>query len=324
MLPLNLRYLTYCILIFALSGCNNQADQTLRLAHITWPGYEALSLAKNRNLYKNINVITYRPENNSQAMLAFENNIVDVVALTLAHAIEVQSNSPESLMIIAALDISHGGDVIIANKKIKSVSDLADKRLGVEPSAFGAFFISRALDTVPGLTFNKIKIISINIENHHQMMMNKKVDAIATYEPEKSKILKHGGHIIFDSTRIPNEIIDVLVTRSSFAEKNPQALSKLLDGYFKALDLLKEDPDSTMLEMAKYEKISTEEFKQSLTGLHIPNREENKKLLKGENSTITSTSRMIYEFMKRKNIIANTNPAIPEVSDRFLTTQTNK
>lgn len=319
-----LRYAILFILLFSLSACNNEAAQKLRLAHISWPGYEALTFAKNRNFYKNLNVINYRPANNAQAVLAFKNNIVDVVALTLAHAIEAQSNSAEPLMIIAVLDISHGADVIIADNSIKTIRDLAGKRLGVEPSAFGAFFISRAVDTTaPSISLNQIQIIPVNIDNHHKVMVNKKVDAIATYEPEKSKILEHGGHIIFDSTHIPNEIIDVLVTRASYAKKNPQKIFRLLDGYFKAVDMLKNQPSDVIAEMAKYEKISDEVFKLSLTGLHIPNREENKKLLSETGSVVRAGSKKLFAFMKRKKIISDSSLPIPKVSNRFIE-KTNK
>lgn len=283
MQPLFIRLFIFSIVMFTITGCNNKPEQTLRLAHITWPGYEALSLAKNRGLYKNLNVITYRPANNFQARLAFKNNIVDVIALTLTHAIEVQNLSSEPLVIIAVLDVSHGGDVIIANKNIKSIKELAGKRVAIEPSAFGAYFLSRAIDSSPELSLNQLQIVPINIEKHHKTFLDNRVDAIATYEPEKTKILKQRGHVIFDSSRIPNEIIDVLVTRSSFAQKNPQALADLLDGYFKALEVLKKDSESAILEIAGYQGISAAEFKQSLTGIHIPDREENKKLLSGKN-----------------------------------------
>lgn len=305
-------------LLFMLSACNNMTEESLRLAHINWPGYEALSLAKSRNLYQNINIKIYRPANNSLAARAFTNNIVDVVALTLTEAIEAQSKSSEPLMIIAALDISNGGDVIIAKKNIKSLKELEGKRIGIEPTAFGAFFISRAAASSPQLELNKIHLVPINIEEHHKMFLENKVDAIATYEPEKSKILHQKGHVLFDSTKIPNEIIDVLVTRTSYAEKNPQALTQLLNGYFKALQQIKNNPDSAIETMAKYENIHSNEFKKSLDGIHIPDRKENLELLAGASPKLKATAIKIRQFMQRKKIITSENNILPEISDRFL------
>lgn len=316
----NMRYY-FLFLLLSLAGCNNEPTQTLRIAHVSWPGFEALSLAKNKNLYDNVNIVTYRPANVPQAILAFENKIVDVVALTLIHAIELQSKNLEPITIFAVLDFSHGGDVIIANKTIKSIKDLAGKRIGIEPAAFGAYFLSRAVDSSPGLSLNNIQIVPITIDDHYNMFINNSVDAIATYEPAKSKILNQKGHVVFDSRQIPKEIVDVLVTHSSYAKKNPEALTELLNGYFKALDLLKKHPDKSILEMARYEGVSPEEYKRSLTGIYIPDREENKVLLEGENSEVLATAKKLHKFMIKKNIILKTHKALPEVSGRFLFNQ---
>ena len=311
---------TYVLLtlLLTITSCNDKREDTLRLAHVSWPGFEALSLAKNRNLYKNLNVKTYRPDSNGQVILAFKNNLVDVIALTLTHAIEIQSESDEQIMIFSALDVSHGGDVIIAKKEIKSLKELVGKRVGMEPTAFGAFFISRAIDFSDELSINQMHIVPVTIENHTKTFLENEVDAIVTYEPSKSKILKQKGHILFDSSQIPNEIIDVLVTKTSFAKKHPQALIKLLNGYFKALDTLKKHPEKAITEMAEYEGISSEEFKLSLAGIQIPERNQNRNLFRGENPKILSTMKMLQKFMISKNIISKKNMRLPEISDQFL------
>lgn len=307
------------LLLVSLTGCNNKAEPTIRLAHTDWPGYEALSLAKNRSLYKNLDVKIYRPANNSQTERAFKNNIIDIAALTLINAIELQSQIKDPLTIIAVLDMSHGGDVIIAKKSITSIEELAGKKIGVMPSAFGAFFIASAIDSSKKLNVNQVQLVPLTIEKHYQMFTDNMVDAVATYEPTKSIILMEKGHVIFDSSHIPNQIVDVLVTRKSFAQKNPQALTKLLNGYFRAIDLLKHNPDSAISEMAGYENISGDKFKQGLAGIRIPNREENIKLLGGEYPPLLSTAKKINTFMQGNNIITNKSNVIPEISNHYLT-----
>lgn len=312
-----IRFFILGLLITPFSGCDNKSEPTLRLAHISWTGYETLSLAKNRKLYKNLNVELYRPENNTQTTLAFKNNVVDVIALTLTHAIDLQSSLNEPLVIIAVLDISHGGDVIIAKKSIKSIQQLAGKKVGMEPTAFGAFFVSRALESSTKISLKEIQLVPININDHYTSFINNKVDAIATYEPARSKILKLKGHVIFDSTLIPNQITDVLVTRSSYAKKHPQALTRLLDGHFKAQSLIKSEDENIISEVAGYEGISKNDFKLSLKGIHLPNRNENIKLLSGKNSALLSTAKISYKFMSDKKIISTTN-VLPEINPQYL------
>lgn len=306
------------ILMATLFGCNNNSQQTLRLGHVSWPGYEALSLAKEKDLYTNINVKIIRPSNNAENMLAFEHNIIDIAAVTLNNAVELQNNLKEPILVFAVLDVSLGGDVIIAQQEIKSVADLKGKRLGMVPSSFGAYFVARAIDSVPGLQFKQLQIIPITIDHHFDHFMINAIDAIATYEPVKSKILHEKGHVIFDSTQIPNEIFDVLITKASFAKKNSGALSELLNGYFKALDLIKKQPDRAIDSMAAFEGVSTDEYKKSLAGIHIPDRAENKILLGTNDSTILITAKRLQSFLKEQNIIKQDSQSLPKISNRYL------
>nr|WP_254446599.1 hypothetical protein [Dolichospermum sp. UHCC 0259] len=44
------------------------------------------------------------------------------------------------------MDISHGADVILGKPEIKDMKALKGKKVGVESSSLGAFFIARALE----------------------------------------------------------------------------------------------------------------------------------------------------------------------------------
>lgn len=311
------------LLILALTGCGNQAESSLRLALHNWPGYEALSLAKTRGLYKNVDITTYRTSNSSETILAFENDIVDVASVTLVESIEIQSRNDEAIMIFAVLDTSHGGDVIIAKKEIKSISDLKGKRVGMVPTALGAYFLSRAIESAADFSLNQINVIPVTVDHHLEMFLADKVDAVVTYEPAKSQILEQRGHIVFDSTFIPNEIIDVLVTKISFAEKNPRALTELLNGYFKALDTLKIDHESAVKEMAVFEKIEPGQFEKSLSGIRIPDRNENMSLMGGANPKLTFFAKKTHAFLKKNNIIKKGNDRLPLINGMFLSSQRN-
>ena len=194
----------------------------------------------------------------------------------------------------------------------------------MEPSSLGAYFVTKAIESKPGISLNQIEIIPTTIENHHQMFIEDKVDAIATFEPQKSLILKTKGHVIFDSTQIPNQIFDVLITKESFAKQNPLALTELVNGHFKAINLLKTKEKKTISEMAKFESITATEFKKSLSGIQIPDRSNNIKLLKSDSSKIQSSIVSMHNFLKNKLIINKNNNSLPQISSQFLSASNNK
>lgn len=304
--------------LFATLVACNKIESSVHVGLISWPGYESLVVAQANNLYDNVNVKISRLPNNNDVTLAFENNLVDVAALTINAATEMQSRSNEPILIIMILDISSGGDVIIADKNIKSITDLKNKRLGMEPSSLGAFFVAKAIESKQGISLNQIDIVPVSIENHYKIYTDNKVDAIATFEPQKSRILKQKGHVIFDSSQIPNQIFDVLITKESYAKKNPQALTELINGHFKAINLLRTQEKKTISEMASYEKISAIDFKNALSGIHIPTKNENIQLLKTNNPGIKPTIVLMHEFLKEKRIITNNSHALPQPTNEFI------
>lgn len=318
LMSLNSLKIVLATFILSLPACQSETDLPLRLAHISWPGYESLSLAKTHGFYNDSEVKIFRSSNNAEVLRALQHDVIDVAAVTLNEAIEIQYRINEPITIIAVLDISHGADVIIANKDIKSVSDLKGKRLGMIPSAFGAFFVSRAIDPNPDISINQIYIVPINITDHKKLFLNKEIDAVATYEPAKSQILKVKGHVIFDSTNIPNQIFDVLITRRAYADKNPQKLIYLLNGHFKALQLLESESSEAISQMAKFENISPLEYKNSLNDIRIPDKEENIRLMTGMASTLVNATKMLQSFLQKKDIVDSNYNTLPDIDTKFI------
>lgn len=311
------------LLLLSTAGCNNTSSSPLRIAHNSWPGYEPLVLAESESLYKDINVTTFRVGSATEAIRAFEQNIVDVVAITLDEALLLQRHYPEPLVVIAVLDISHGGDAIIAKQGINSISDLKGKRVGFEATAMGAFFLSRALETSPGLSLEELKIIPITYNHHHNSFISNEVDAIVTFEPVKTALVRQGGNVIFDSSMIPNEIVDVLITNNTRSEQRSVDLQNLVRGYFKALSLIKKHPDMMQEKMAAFEGIDTAEFQRSLSGLKIPDATMNHQLLGGKSPQLQTTINKLQQFIATEMNAPNGVGTTLILSDKFIPVENN-
>ena len=321
MIVSRIRHLLLC-LIFLVSACDNFSNQpTLRIAHNTWTGYESIPLAISEKLFKGVEVVNYRVSSATEVIRAFEQDIVDVAAVTLDEAILLQSKHRDPIQIITVLDISHGGDAIIAKRNIASIRDLKDKRVGLESSALGAFFISRALETDAEISIEQLNIIPVLYNQHFSSFMSNEVDAIVTFEPVKSKILKNKGHVLFDSTSIKNEIVDVLIIKQATAEKKSEQIEALVSGYFKTLEFINIHKDKAMLKMANFQDISISDFKIALSGLRIPDREENHLLLSGRSPPLMNTINKLQKFMLKNKIINKPVDAASLITNRFLPKQ---
>ena len=313
-----LRLLIMCCLLLTMVACDKDTQSPLRIAHNSWPGYEPLPLAELEGLFEGVEVINYRVGSATDVIRAFEQDVVDVAAVTLDEAIALQSRSKEPIYIIAVLDISNGGDVIIAKNEIASISDLKGKRVGLESSALGAFFISRAVDSAPDISLEQLIIIPILHDQHYLSFMSGDVDAIVTFEPVKSMILENEGHVIFDSSLIENEIIDVLITKQSVVEKRSKEIKGLVAGYFRAQDFIRKHPGESLAKMARFENISVSSFSDSLSGIRIPDEKENRALLSGESTALISTINKLQDFLYKNKIIKKNVGVSILLTDKFL------
>jgi NitT/TauT family transport system substrate-binding protein len=291
------------VVLAALPGCSDSDISTVRLAHNNWPGYEPLSLARELDLYHGVDVVIQRADSATDVIKAFEQGFVDLAAVTLDEALRLKDGNPSSLLIIAVLDVSHGGDVIIASPGIRSVNELKGRRVGVEANALGAFMISRAMDFSNGLSVEDLQVVPLTHERHLDAFLNGEVEAVVTFEPVKSQLLRNNAHVVFDSTSIPGEIVDVLIVKQQMANQNPEAVSRVVAGYFRALKHVEQNPQSADRIMGGYEGLTAAEFQQSKKGIQIPDLEQNRKLIGGRAPELTKTIERLQQVMLVNRII---------------------
>jgi NitT/TauT family transport system substrate-binding protein len=118
-----------------------------------------------------------------------------------------------------------------------------------------------------------------------------------TFDPYRAQFLKGGATILFDSTRIPGEIVDLIAVRQSVLDKRPEAIQALLNGWFGAVDYMQADPKDAARRMGIRQQTSGEQFLEAQRGLHVPSRAENLKMLGGDRPELAVTGRRLMNLM---------------------------
>jgi len=259
-----------------------RAGDILRIGSNIWPGYEPLFLAREISGWSRSGPIRLVEYPSASAVLrAFRNRAIEAAALTLDEALLLrQDNIP--IRIILILDVSDGGDVILATPPISSIRQLSGKKVGVEGGALGAFVITRALE-INGMTVKDIRVVQLDITTHEKAYLEKKIDAVVTFEPVRSRLIASGAVEIFSSRQMPGEIMDVLVVREDALVDNAQSLRALTRGWFRALELIRSRDEKAAAIMSRRMKLTTEQTMKSFEGIKLPTLEENKKILSGPN-----------------------------------------
>ncbi|BAY84012.1 ABC-type nitrate/sulfonate/bicarbonate transporter protein [Calothrix parasitica NIES-267] len=289
------------LLTSTLVGCIKKPPDPLLVGYIVWPGYESLYLARDLGYYKDTPIRLVDYPSNSEVIRAFRNRNLQAAALTLYEALLVAETEP-SVRVVLILDSSNGADAILAKPEINTLEAIKGKRVGVESGALGGFILTRALEKV-NLKPKDVQIVSLGLSEHKQAFKRKKVDAVVTSEPTGSKLLADGANLLFDSSEIPGEILDVLVVREELLRTQYNATQALLDGYFSALNYLKENPQDAARRIAPREGVTPQQFLKSLEGLVIHDLQENKQIL-GKTDTLSREKvNKVAQFMLTNKLL---------------------
>jgi NitT/TauT family transport system substrate-binding protein len=293
-----------------LASCSDKPDPVLRLGTNIWPGYEPLYLARHRDILKNEKVHLVEFSSASQVLQAYRNNLIDAAALTLDEAL-LLLDSGEKLKIVLVMDISNGGDAIVGQSDITTLAGIKGKRIGVENNALGAYMITRALE-IANLDRSAIDVIALEPSEQIKDFLQHKVDAVVTFEPVLSKLLESGGRLLFDSSQLPGEIVDVLVVRDEYLGNYPETVQYLLNGWYQALAFMKEQPREAAKTLGLRMKLGVDETLASFEGLKLPDRNENHQLLKQqpEPKLLVSANKMVKLMFEQGLIKENVDPSI--------------
>jgi len=216
-----------------LTACS-QPQPPLRVAAIPWIGYQPFFLADDLGQYPQDTIRLVEFSSNTESLRALRNRDVEAAALTLDEALLLAAEGHDNAAVLV-LDCSDGADALVARPELGALSDLAGRRVGVESSANGAYVLSRALH-LAGLAPTDVQIVPLRVGDQLETYRAGRVDALVTYEPLRTQLAALGAVTLFDSRKIPCEILDVLAVRREVLDERKAQIERLLRGWFAAVD----------------------------------------------------------------------------------------
>ena len=231
-----------------------------------------------------------------------------VISLDELFGLAVDGMQPRIILVV---DVSHGADAVVGRSGMKTMKDLQGKRVAVESGALGAFMLSRAL-ALNGMQASDVNVVHMESNEQPSAFEKGLVDGAVTFDPYRTQLLRAGGTTLFDSTRIPGEIVDLVAVRASSLDKQPEAVQSLLTGWFKALDYLQREPADAARRMGIRQQTSGEQYLAALRGLHIPSRDENLRMIGGAKPELVPSGQRLMDLMLEAKLLPF-GPKIGEV-----------
>ncbi|MCC6651001.1 MAG: ABC transporter substrate-binding protein [Candidatus Eisenbacteria bacterium] len=259
-----------CLCIAGASGCSRPAPP-LRIAVTPWPGYEYVVLARDLGFFaaEGVDVQVVELESPGDARSAFENGLVDVNAATLVELLVTRAQTGRRPQAFYVLDYSDGGDMLVADSSIATIADLRGQRVAVEAASVDLLALALALESA-GMTLADVELAVMPQSEKPGEMRNHSVRAAQCFPPASSEIeALPGTHRLFDSSRAPGMIVDVLVADSAAIAREPRRFMAVVRAVDRAQKWAGEHETEAIAAMAKREQITPEQFRTALAGVEL-------------------------------------------------------
>jgi NitT/TauT family transport system substrate-binding protein len=307
---------TILVLLVYGGACRHKNYAPLRIGANVWPGYEGLYLARSLGYFddKPIQLVDY--PSSQEVIRALQNGAIEVAALTGDEALQLADNGHDPAIVLV-MDYSNGADVILAKPRFNSMSDLRGKRIGFEENALGAFMVARSLEK-NGMTIADIVPIPVLLQDHERAFLDGTVDAIATFEPIRGRLMSTGAKQVFDSSQIPGEVVDVLVVRKSLLDNPTDTLDAVIRDWFRAFDYQKKNPADAARRVSMREGVKPEQFLEIIKTLEIPDLQSNQRLLSKSDTALAVGLKQISRIMVRNKLLKKEVVTETLLDDRFV------
>jgi len=283
------------------AGCSADKGPPLRMGSSMWPGFEAFYVARERGLWRDDEVRLVEYPSTSDLIRAFRNGAIDAGLVTLDEALLLEADVPD-IRIILVTDVSNGADVLLAKPQYAHMKDLKGHRIGAETTALGAYVLFRALQ-LAGMSREDVEIVPLEFSEQQAAFEGGTIDAVVTYEPVRAKLLSGGAVQLFDSSQIPGEVVDVLVVSSGYLASSPNTVRSVVRGFYGAQRYFQEHPADALRIAAARENVTPDEFRQSLTLLHVPDAPESEAMLVGRTATLHASAKSLATLMLQQKLL---------------------
>ncbi|HXJ41085.1 MAG TPA: putative urea ABC transporter substrate-binding protein, partial [Bryobacteraceae bacterium] len=166
---------------------------------------------------------------------AFVAKNIDACTMTNMEALDMPAAAGVRTTSIIVGDYSNGNDALITRGGL-GLKDLPGKKMLLVRKTVSEYLLDRAF-TVNGMKDSLAKVRQINTSDSDiatAFIADNSASAVVTWKPLVSQILKQKGMTsLFDSSKIPGEILDLTVVRSEVLERpdgSGQRFAKALTG----------------------------------------------------------------------------------------------
>ncbi len=147
-------------------------------------------------------------------------------------------------------DFSNGNDGIVLKGKGRTLEDIKGLSINLVELSVSHYLLARALDHV-GLQERNVKVVNTSDADIVGAFAAGGTQAVVAWKPQLSEIQSlPNAQLVFDSSRIPGEIIDMLVVNTATLESNPSFAKALTGAWYETMAVMARKDTKALSHMA--------------------------------------------------------------------------
>lgn len=265
------------VLVWAFYFASFEARRPARIGVHSWLGYETLFIAQELGWLPS-DVSLRVGASAIDSLGALQEGQIQAAAVTLDEAMRL-SRQGIDIEIVTVLDLSSGGDVLVASEGIESIEDLRGARLAYEQGAVGELFLRLLMRTFH-FELDDLELVAVSPTQLEQGWDQLQLDAAVTYEPLASQLEMRGVTRLLDSSDFDPLIVDVLVVRRG--EMSDSQILDILRAIYRAHDHFIHSTDDALHRISARERMPPSLLKKAYQGVIMPDQELALRYLSGQ------------------------------------------
>lgn len=236
------------MLTFATTPAAAAEKQKFKLAWTIYAGWMPWTYAVDKGIVKkwadkyNIDVEVVQLNDYIESINQYTAGKFEGVMVTNMDALTIPAAGGVDTTVIINGDFSNGNDGIVLKGKGKKLADIKGQKVNLVELSVSHYLLARGLETVK-LQEKDISVVNTSDADIVAAYKAKETTAVVPWNPQLAEIIKGNpdATLVFDSSKIPGEIIDMAVINTAVLKKHPEFAKAIVGAWFETMSIMSKD-----------------------------------------------------------------------------------
>jgi NitT/TauT family transport system substrate-binding protein len=234
-----------CALLGATGHVTAAAKQEFRVAWSLYVGWLPWDYAAKSGILKKwadrhgIQIELVQVDDYSKSIAQYTAGRFDACAMTNMDMLTGPAAKAVDSTALIVGDFSNGNDGIVMKGQGRELGDLRDQPVNLAERSVSHYLLARGLETA-GLSERDVRIIDTSDADIVRLFPQPGIVAAVAWKPQLAEILAGpaAATLVFDSSRIPGEIMDLMVVNTAVLQSNPAFGRAMTGAWYEALGVI--------------------------------------------------------------------------------------